>query len=50
MFRGKYGVTAAQYADFAAMRGDSSDGLPGVAGIGEKTAASLLAEFGDLAA
>jgi 5'-3' exonuclease len=44
----KYGVTAAQYADFAALRGDASDGLPGVAGIGEKTAASLLAEFGTL--
>ena len=45
---GKYGVTAAQYADFAALRGDSSDGLPGVAGVGEKTAASLLAQFVDL--
>jgi 5'-3' exonuclease len=31
------------------MRGDTSDGLPGVAGIGEKTAAALLAEYGDLA-
>ncbi|WP_144827883.1 5'-3' exonuclease [Microbacterium sp. BH-3-3-3] len=39
----KYGVHAAQYADFAALRGDPSDGLPGVAGIGEKSAASLLA-------
>jgi 5'-3' exonuclease len=48
VLRGKYGVTAAQYADFAAMRGDSSDGLPGVPGIGEKTAASLLAQFGNL--
>jgi 5'-3' exonuclease len=46
----KYGVRADQYADFAAMRGDTSDGLPGVAGIGEKTAAALLAEYGDLAA
>ena len=46
--RTKYGVAAAQYADFAVMRGDASDGLPGVAGIGEKTAAGLLAEFGDL--
>lgn len=44
----KYGVRADQYADFAAMRGDTSDGLPGVAGIGEKTAAALLAEYGDL--
>ncbi|MEN0086075.1 MAG: 5'-3' exonuclease [Leifsonia sp.] len=45
----KYGVRADQYADFAAMRGDTSDGLPGVPGIGEKTAAALLAEYGDLA-
>ncbi|WP_090041134.1 MULTISPECIES: 5'-3' exonuclease [unclassified Leifsonia] len=44
----KYGIRADQYADFAAMRGDTSDGLPGVAGIGEKTAAALLAEYGDL--
>ena len=44
----KTGVGPAQYADFAAMRGDASDGLPGVAGVGEKTAATLLAEFGDL--
>ncbi|WP_235825147.1 5'-3' exonuclease [Agromyces badenianii] len=44
----KYGVLPEQYADFAVMRGDSSDGLPGVAGVGEKTAASLLQEFVDL--
>jgi 5'-3' exonuclease len=44
----KYGVHPRQYADFAAMRGDASDGLPGVAGIGEKSAAALLAQFGDL--
>jgi len=44
----KYGVTPAQYADFAAMRGDASDGLPGVAGVGEKTAAALLTTYGDL--
>jgi 5'-3' exonuclease len=44
----KYHVSAAQYADFAAMRGDTSDGLPGVAGVGEKTAATLLATYGDL--
>ncbi|TFD33788.1 5'-3' exonuclease [Cryobacterium cryoconiti] len=44
----KTGVTPAQYADFAALRGDASDGLPGVAGVGEKTAASLLADYGDL--
>jgi 5'-3' exonuclease len=45
----KYGVHAAQYADFATLRGDSSDGLPGVAGIGEKSAATLLQAHGDLA-
>jgi 5'-3' exonuclease len=44
----KYGVLPQQYADFATLRGDSSDGLPGVAGVGEKTAASLLATHGDL--
>ncbi len=44
----KYGISPRQYADFAVMRGDPSDGLPGVAGVGEKTAAGLLREFGDL--
>jgi 5'-3' exonuclease len=44
----KYGVRPTQYADFAAMRGDASDGLPGVAGVGEKGAATLLAQYGDL--
>jgi 5'-3' exonuclease len=46
--RDKYGVDGRQYADFAALRGDASDGLPGVAGVGEKTAATLLGRFGDL--
>jgi 5'-3' exonuclease len=46
----KYGVKAAHYADFATMRGDTSDGLPGVAGVGDKTAASLINTYGDLAA
>jgi 5'-3' exonuclease len=46
--REKYGIDAHQYADFATLRGDSSDGLPGVAGIGEKTAATLLERFGDI--
>ncbi len=46
--RGKYGIEPSQYVDFAVMRGDASDGLPGVPGIGEKTAASLLASYGDL--
>jgi 5'-3' exonuclease len=45
----KYGIEAAQYADFATLRGDSSDGLPGVAGVGEKTAATLLNRFGSIA-
>jgi 5'-3' exonuclease len=47
--RGKYGVPAAGYADFAALRGDPSDGLPGVAGVGEKTAARLVERYGSLA-
>ena len=46
--REKYGVDASQYADLATLRGDSSDGLPGVPGIGEKIAASLLRKFGDI--
>ncbi|MET4591593.1 5'-3' exonuclease [Arthrobacter sp. 754] len=45
---GKYRVLPEQYADYATLRGDASDGLPGVAGIGEKTAASLLLEYGTL--
>ena len=46
----KYRVLPQQYADYATLRGDASDGLPGVSGIGEKTAASLLAEYGTLEA
>lgn len=46
--RAKYGVEPQQYADFATMRGDTSDGIPGVPGIGEKTAALLLDAYGDL--
>lgn len=46
----KYAVSSGQaYADMAVLRGDASDGLPGVPGIGEKTAAALVARFGDLA-
>jgi len=44
----RYGVTGAQYADFSMLRGDPSDGLPGVKGIGEKTAAKLITEHGDV--
>lgn len=47
----KYNVPSGRaYADMAVMRGDASDGLPGVAGIGEKTAAALIEDFGSLAA
>lgn len=47
--RQRYAVSSGSaYADLAVLRGDTSDGLPGVAGIGEKTAAALLAQFGDL--
>jgi 5'-3' exonuclease len=46
--RDRYGVPAAGYADFAALRGDPSDGLPGVPGVGEKTAARLVARYGGL--
>ena len=45
----RYGVrTGAQYADLAILRGDTSDGLPGVSGVGEKTAATLIGRYGDL--
>lgn len=46
--RDRYGITGNQYVDFAVLRGDSSDGLPGVKGIGEKTAADLIIKFKDL--
>ncbi|ROQ98927.1 5'-3' exonuclease [Streptomyces sp. 2132.2] len=46
--REKYGVDGAGYADLALLRGDPSDGLPGVPGIGEKTAAKLLDAYGSL--
>src|SRR5437764_9338359 len=41
-------VTPAQYSQYAAMRGDPSDNLPGVSGVGEKTAAKLINDYGDL--
>lgn len=46
--RAKYGVGPEHYADFATLRGDSSDGLPGVSGVGEKTAAGLVGEYGGI--
>jgi len=42
------GVTPAQYADYAALRGDPSDNLAGIPGVGEKTAAKLINQYGDL--
>ena len=45
---GKYGVRPGQYLDYASLRGDTSDNLPGVPGVGEKTAARLLSQFDDL--
>ena len=45
----KYLVPPQLYADFALLRGDASDGLPGVAGVGDKTAAKLVNEFGGIA-
>ena len=44
----KYGLTPAQYPDFAALRGDPSDNLPSIPGVGEKTAAKWIAEYGSL--
>ncbi|MEV4824495.1 5'-3' exonuclease [Micromonospora sp. NPDC049274] len=46
--RARYGVPADRYADFAALRGDPSDGLPGVPGVGEKTAARLIERYGSI--
>ncbi|MGW2195666.1 5'-3' exonuclease [Streptosporangium sp. NPDC001682] len=46
----KYGIPGRSYADFATLRGDPSDGLPGVPGVGDKTAAALITRFGSLEA
>jgi DNA polymerase I len=46
----KYGLTPLQYPDFAALRGDPSDNLPSVPGVGEKTATKWIADFGSLTA
>src|SRR6202012_2578662 len=45
----KYGLTPDQYPDFAALRGDPSDNLPSIPGVGEKTAAKWVRDFGSLA-
>jgi len=44
----KYGMSPAQYPDFAALRGDPSDNLPSIPGVGEKTAAKWIVEYGSL--
>ena len=45
----RYGIGPEQYVDYAALRGDTSDNLPGVPGVGEKTAAKLINDHGDVA-
>ena len=51
MLREKYAVAHGEgYLEMSILRGDTSDGLPGVKGIGDKTAAQLISEFGSLAA
>jgi DNA polymerase-1 len=47
-FTEKYGVLPTQFVDMKALMGDSSDNIPGVAGVGEKTAANLIKLFGSL--
>ncbi len=44
----KYGIPGRSYADFATLRGDPSDGLPGVKGVGASTAATLISRFGSI--
>jgi DNA polymerase-1 len=44
----RYGIRPDQYLDYAALRGDNSDNLPGVPGVGEKTASRLIADYGDI--
>ncbi len=46
----RYGIPGRAYADFAVLRGDPSDGLPGVPGVGDKTAAALIQAFGSIGA
>ena len=44
----RYGIPGRAYADFAILRGDPSDGLPGIAGIGDKTAAQMVTRYGSI--
>ncbi|HEY6567013.1 MAG TPA: DNA polymerase I [Actinomycetota bacterium] len=44
----RFGITPAQYLDFVALKGDSSDNIPGVPGVGDKTAAKLINQFGSV--
>ena len=44
----RYGITPEQYLDFVALKGDTSDNIPGVPGVGDKTAAKLVNEFGSV--
>jgi 5'-3' exonuclease len=46
MVADKYGIPGTSYAEYAVLRGDPSDGLPGVKGVGDKTAAALISRFG----
>ncbi|PIW22456.1 MAG: DNA polymerase I, partial [Candidatus Aquicultor secundus] len=46
--RERYGVTPEQFADYLALKGDTSDNIPGVPGVGEKTAAKLIQQFGSI--
>ena len=47
-FRNKYGISPSEFVDMKALMGDSSDNIPGVSGVGEKTAATLIQNFGNL--
>ena len=44
----RYGISPSQYVEYAALRGDTSDNLPGVPGVGEKTASRLISEYGSI--
>src|SRR5690606_12347938 len=48
-FEAKYGIKVSQFSDLKSLKGDSSDNIPGVPGVGEKTAADLLRQYGTLA-